>query len=268
MPSAPWGTEWRITPWSHTHKGLFTFPVTSFPLGTVDAEAVLPSGSSRKNKGWPAFIYTYGKVYEQDSTSCLLPHSNIQMQFENGATETYLQRPVFCLKIQCESITLGYSSPPVHRWLMIPELLLQHLCLGHLSNQQMYAEYLLCMGNHCNAMSGMGRGVTFSFPKDPIPGGKKAQGWGAEKGLEEEWDGSTLHTSPRLVLSLVRKHPSMRRGKPPTSFKGEEIAAPMAKLTRSALWVWRMQSWPFWFPRPALGRLPHRRAKLHGVGLS
>lgn len=127
--SAPWETEWRITLRSHTHKGLFTFPVTSFLLGTVDTEAVLPSRSSRKNKGWPAFIYIYGKAYEQESTSGLLPHSNIQMQFENGATETYLQRPVFCLKIKCESITLGYSSPPVHRWLTSPELLLQHFCV-------------------------------------------------------------------------------------------------------------------------------------------
>lgn len=73
MPSRPLG---RIAPRSHTHKGLFTFPVTSFPLETVDAEAVLPSGSSRMNKGWPAFIYIWGKAGEQDSISCLLPHSN------------------------------------------------------------------------------------------------------------------------------------------------------------------------------------------------
>lgn len=85
---------------------------------------------------------------------------------------------------------------------MIPELLLQHLCLGHLSNQQMYTEYLLCMGNHCNAMSGMGRGVTFSFPKDPIRGGKRLRAEEQKRGWRRSKTGA-LYTHHLAEFSAL-----------------------------------------------------------------
>lgn len=40
---------------------------------------------------------------------------HIQTQFENAATETHFQGPVFCLEMKCESIALKHSLPLVHR---------------------------------------------------------------------------------------------------------------------------------------------------------
>lgn len=96
---APWENHPLVT---HT-KGSLPFPSLAF-LWRQWILKRLPSGSSRMNKGWPAFIYVCGKTYEQDSIFCQLTRQHIQMQFENEATETYFQGLVFCLKMKFESI--------------------------------------------------------------------------------------------------------------------------------------------------------------------
>lgn len=125
----------------------------------------------------------------------------------------------------------------MYRWLSTSESLLQHLCLGHSSNPRMYFDYLLCMGWHCNAMNGLvGVLLSVSLRTQKEVGKGSGLNWKRTGGRVRAKD-DILHRSPGLVLSPVRKHTSMWRGKPSLSLKDNYIAALMVKLTWGTQWV-------------------------------
>lgn len=170
----------RLVPQPHAQRA-FTFPVISFHLETADGTVVLSSGSSSMDEGWTALTHICCKASKQYSF-CPLLLGYTSKSSSNGATETYFHVSGFGLKMKSESVTLKHSSPPVHRWLTIPELSLKHLSWSFV---QIYFQCVLCVGSPCNAVNGLqGNGtgifiskgkVTFSFP-GPKGSGLRSKG--------------------------------------------------------------------------------------------
>lgn len=166
---------------SHTHKGLLPFLSSAFIWRQQMAQWFCPAAPSSMDEGWTALTHICCKASKQYSF-CPLLLGYTSKSSSNGATETYFHVSGFGLKMKSESVTLKHSSPPVHRWLTIPELSLKHLSWSFV---QIYFQCVLCVGSPCNAVNGLqGNGtgifiskgkVTFSFP-GPKGSGLRSKG--------------------------------------------------------------------------------------------
>lgn len=225
---ACWETEWRTSLGdTHTQRA-FYLSLISFPL---DSEVVPPSGSSRASEVWTAFTDACSKASEP------IPCCPLTQQRTQGSSWMEIQKPIFKGQCFASKWNVNLLLGDILHLLCTGGSWLQNyyfsICvLGHVTYQQIYFEFVQCnewpRGEWYWGFSRLRGKKLFSVSlKTQCSVGRRlrAEEQKGSGGRVMGERGSTHITSPRFVLSLVKKCTSTWRRKLSISFKDKELAA-------------------------------------------